>query len=128
MVKGVIVGKPRSYPMFAGSLPSTKGGRRSLVLAGVDPDGNWDIQKEDAGAEYGNNAPILFVPFGGIDYGLTKGEVKEMLAGMNEKHQKWRDEQPPIPDLTKRMKEFYSVLLHYQKGRKHFAVGGIKSG
>lgn len=120
----IIIRKPRSYPVFAGSLPSTKGGRRSTVLAGVDQDGRWDIQKEDMGPENGLDEPILFVPFGAVDYALSISDLKEMLGGMREKHLKWREQQAPVPDLSTALKEFYSALLHYQKGRQQFYMGG----
>ncbi|TET14952.1 MAG: hypothetical protein E3J81_05865 [Dehalococcoidia bacterium] len=118
----IINRKPRSYPVFGGSLPSTRGGRRSVVLAGVDQDGNWDIQSEDTGPEYGNDEPILFLPFGAIDYALSKDDLKEMLAGMRERHLSWRSQQPDLPDLTKAVKEFYSALLHYRDGRRQFSI------
>ena len=116
----LIVKKRPPYPVFAGSLPSKRDGRRENVLAGVNQDGIWHVEKEDTGPEYGNDAPILFVPFGGIDYALTMDDLKEMMAGMRESHDKWRTEQNPTPDLTAAWKEFYSAVLHYQKGRTRF--------
>jgi hypothetical protein len=123
VVKGVIIGKPRTYPVFGGSLPSMKGGRRSVVLASVDPDGNYTIEKEDAGAE-GSSGPILFVPFGGIDYPMNKEDLKEMMAGMRERHNEWRERQAPVPDMTKRLKDFCEIIVNHAKGRKQFYMGG----
>ena len=121
MAEIIIKGKP-PYPVFGGSLPSQRDGRRVNVLAGVDQDGVWHVEKEDTGAEQGNAEPILFVPFGGVDYALTMDDLKEMMAGMRESHNKWRDEQAPTPDLTEAWKEFYAAVLHYQKGRTRFAM------
>jgi hypothetical protein len=104
--------------VFGGSLPSKKDGRRVNVLAGIDPDGNWHIEKEDTGPEHGNTDPILFVPFGGIDYALTMDDLKEMMAGMRERHVKWREQRPPTPDLTAAWKEFYSAVRDYQRDHK----------
>jgi len=115
-----IVIRKKSYPVFGGSLPSTRGGRRSIVLAGIDQDGKWSIQKEDVGAEHGSNEPILFVPFGAIDYALTKEDLKEMMAGMRERHNKWREQQAPTPDMTKRLKEFCEIIVDRAKGKQQF--------
>ena len=125
---GVIIKKPRSYPVFGGSLPSTRGGRRSMVLAGVDQDGNWDIQKEDVGPEYGYDEPILYVPFGAIDVPLNMEDLKEMLAGMRESHKRWRDKQPVTPDLTKLTKEWAEKLVDVYSGRKRFFIKGEVNG
>lgn len=111
---------PQPYPVFAGSLPSQSGGRRVVVLGGVDPNGDWDIQKEDVGPEHGHNEPILFVPFGGVDYALTLADLKEMLAGMRERHQRWRDEQPPTPDMTAAVKDFCQAIVDRKNGRQQF--------
>ena len=116
----IIIRGPRTYPVFGGSLPSTRGGRRSLVLAGVDPDGNWNIDSEDVGEEHGNNEPILFVPFGAIDYALNKEDLKEMMAGMRERHNEWRERQPPPPDLTKALKDFCQIIVDRDKGKRQF--------
>ena len=95
----------------------------------MDQDGKWHVNKEDVGPEVTCDQPILFIPFGGIDYALTKSDLKEMMAGMRESHQKWRDKQPPTPDLTKAVKELAARVLHAQKGRKRFATGkGVPSG
>jgi len=116
----LITRKRAPYPVFAGSMPSTRDGRRENVIAGVDQDGGWHVEKEDTGPEIATDAPILFVPFGGIDYALTMGDLKEMMAGMRERHQRWRDRQKPTPDLTKAVKEFYSAILARRSGRKQF--------
>ena len=108
--------------MFAGSLPSQRGGRRNVVLAGVNADGAWDIQKEDQGSEPGLQEPILFVPFGGVDYALSVDDLKEMLAGMREKHQAWRDRQAPVPDMTAAVMDFHQAILDRRNGRKQFYV------
>ncbi len=116
-----IICRPKApFPLFGGSLPSTKGGRRVDVIVGVDQDGNYHVTKEDMGAEAATDAPILFVPFGGIDYSLTMGDLREMMDGMRESHQRWRDKQKPTPDLTKAWKNFAARVLHHQKGRKRF--------
>lgn len=119
MVKGII-SKPHFYPVFGGSLPSTKGGRRSVVLAGVDQDGAWNIDSEDAGSEHGSNEPILFVPFGVVDYALTKDDLKEMMAGMRERYKKKRADQPPPPDMTKAVKDFCQIIVDRAKGKQQF--------
>ncbi len=119
---GGIISKPRFYPVFGGSLPSTRGSRRSTVLAGVDQDGNWNIDSEDAGDEHGSNEPILFIPFGAIDYALTKEDVKEMMAGMRERHNEWREKQPPPPDLTKAVKDFCQIIVDRAKGKRQFYI------
>ncbi len=119
-----IIGKPRSYPVFGGSLPSMRGNKRVIVLAGVDPDGNWDIQREEIGPEHGHNEPILFVPFGAIDYALSKEDLKEMMAGMRERHNQWRERQAPTPDMTKRLKDFCEIIVNRAKGRTQFYMGG----
>ena len=62
------------------------------------------------------------MPFGGIDYALSKEDLKEMLAGMREKHLRWRENQPPPPDFTTRLKEFYAALIHWQRGRQQFYI------
>lgn len=124
---GLIVKKRAPYPFFAGSMPSTSGGRRVNVIAGVDADGSWNVEKEDVGAESVQNAPILFVPFGGVDYALTMGDLKEMMAGMRESHQKWRDKQP-VRDLTKDVKNFAEAIIHKRNGRKVYHMKeGIKN-
>ena len=115
-----IVRRKRPFPVFGGSLPSRRGGRRVDVLASVDQDGDWHVEKEDQGAEGATDQPILFVPFGGIDYGLTMADLREMMAGMRESHQRWRDKQPPTPDLTKAWKEFAAYVLHHRNGRRQF--------
>jgi len=120
----IINRKPRSYPVFGGSLPSMTGNKRVIVLAGVDPDGNWDIQREEVGPERGNNEPILFVPFGAVDYALTKEDLKEMMAGMRERYHKKRAEQPPTPDMTKQLKDFCEIIVNRAKGRTQFYMGG----
>ena len=114
------------FPVFGGSIPSQKGGRRVNVIAGVDQDGDWHVEKEDAGPELTTDLPILFVPFGGIDYALTMGDLKEMMAGMRESHQRWREKQAPTPDLTKAWKNFAARVLHAQKGRKRFVLQPIE--
>lgn len=121
----IIIGKPKTYPVFAGSMPSQVGGRRNIVIGSVDPDGNWDIKKEDQGPERDCNEPILFVPFGGVDYALTVEDLKEMVAGMRERHQSWREKQAPTPDLTLAAKNFAQRILDSRNGRKQFSVGGI---
>lgn len=119
----IIIRPKRPFPVFAGSIPSQTGGRRVNVLASIDQDGKWHIEKEDLGLERDlPNEPVLFVPFGGIDYALSKEDVKEMLAGMRERHQAWRDNQPPPPNFTKALKEHYAALLHWQKGRQQFYI------
>lgn len=123
-MRGVIIGKPRSYPVFGGSLPSMRGNKRVIVLAGVDPDGNWDIQREEVGPEHGCNEPILFVPFGAVDYALSKDDLKEMMAGMRERYHKKRAEQPAIPDMIKRLKDFCEIIVNRAKGRTQFYMGG----
>lgn len=115
-----LIVRKKFYPVFGGSLPSTRGGRRSTVLAGVDQDGGWSIDSEDVGNEYGSNEPILFVPFGAIDYALTKKDLKEMMAGMRERHNTWRERQAPTPDMTKRLKEFCEIIVNRAKGRQQF--------
>lgn len=116
----IIIRKKAPYPVFGGSLPSQKGGRRVTVLAGVDQDGGWHAEVDDTGEERLSNEPILFVPFGGVDYALNKRDLKEMIAGMRERHLKWREEQAPRPDLTAALKEFCAAIIHYQKGRQRF--------
>lgn len=119
-MSNLIFRKPPSYPLFAGSLPSMTGGRRVVVLAGIDQDGAVDIQKEDVGTEQNRQEPILYVPFGGVDYALTMADLKEMLAGMRERHQEWRARQPPTPDLTNRVKEFCQIIVDRRNGRKQY--------
>jgi len=121
VVRGII-NKPHFYPVFGGSLPSTRGGRRSVVLAGVDQDGCWNIESEDAGGEHGSNEPILFIPFGAIDYALNKEDIKEMMAGMRERHNEWRKRQPPPPDMTKAVKDFCQIIVDRAKGKKQFYI------
>lgn len=116
----IIIRPSRSYPVFGGVLPSQNGGRRSLILASVSQDGKWNAETEDLGPENACDQPILFVPFMGVDYALTKGDLKEMLAGMRERHQKWRDERPPPPDFTKALKEFCEIILSRARGRQQF--------
>lgn len=116
----IIIRKKPPFPVFGGSMPSQRDGRRVEVIAGVDQDGNWHVEKEDKGPEHGCDSPILFVPFGGIDYALTMGDLREMVAGMRESHQRWRDKQPPVPDLTKAVKEFAAAILHRRNGRRQF--------
>lgn len=125
----IIIRPKRPFPVFAGSIPSQRGGRRVNVLASIDQDGKWHIEKEDLGVEVADE-PVLFVPFGGIDYALTKDDVKEMLAGMRERHQRWRENQPDPPDFTKALKDYYAALLHWQKGRQQFYIkeGAPKGG
>jgi len=110
----------RPYPVFGGSIPSKRGGRRSLVLASIDQDGNYTTQVEDQGSEYGLEEPILFVPFGGIHYALTKDDLKEMIAGMRESHMRWRERQEPTPDFTARQQEWGEILQKRLSGRQHF--------
>ena len=116
----IISRKPKSYPVFAGSMPSMRDGRRVIVLGGIDQDGQWDMQKEEVGPEHGCNAPILYVPFGGVDYALTMADVKEMLAGMRESHQSWRERQPPLPDLVLAVKQFAQAIIDRRNGRQQF--------
>ena len=125
---GIIVRKRDPYPVFAGSLPSKTGGRRSLVLAGVDQDGTWDVQKEDLGAEKDSNEPVLFVPFGAVDYALSMRDLKEMVAGMRDRHLAWRDRQAPTPDLTLAFKNFAQLILDRANGRKQFFFKETLSG
>jgi len=121
----IIIRQPRPYPVFAGSIPSRTGGRRNVVLGSIDQDGKWDIQKEDQGPEQGSNEPILFVPFGAVDYALTLEDLKEMVAGMRESHMNWRERQPPMPDMTLAVKEFCQAIIDRRNGRQQFSVGGI---
>ena len=118
----IIIRKRNPYPVFAGSLPSKRGGRRSLVLAGVDADGEWDVQKQDLGAERDANEPILFVPFGAVDYALTMSDLKEMVAGMRDRHLAWRRRQPPTPDFTLALKNFAQAIIDRRNGRKQFYI------
>lgn len=118
----LIIRKRGAYPVFAGSMPSQRDGRRVNVIVGVDQEGDWSVEKEDVGPEVVTNAPILFIPFGGIDYALTMSDLKEMMAGMRESHQRWRDRQKPTPDLTKAVKEFAEAIIHYRNGRQQFST------
>lgn len=118
----VIIRKKAPFPVFGGSIPSQKGGRRVELIVSVDQDGNYHVDKEDAGAEALCETPILFIPFGGIDYALTRTDLKEVMAGMRESHQRWREKQAPIPDMTKAWKDFAARVLHAQKGRKRFVL------
>lgn len=116
----LIFKRKRPYPVFGGSLPSRTGGRRTVVLGSISQDGEWEVEAEDQGAERGSDEPILFVPFGGIDYALNKADLKEMIAGMRERHQRWRDKQPPAPDFNKLVREWCEMLLDHYKGRQRF--------
>ncbi len=120
----IITSREKTYPVFAGSMPSGAGGRRNVVIGSVDQDGKWDIRKEDQGAERDSNEPILFVPFGGVDYALSLEDLKEMLAGMRERHLSWRAKRPPTPDMTLATKEFAQRILDRRNGRKQFSIGG----
>lgn len=116
----IIIKERRPYPVFAGSMPSRTGGKRTLVLAGVNQDGEWRVQSEDSGREDSTNQPILFVPFGAIDYALTMNDLKEMVAGMRERHERWRDRQPDPPDFTARLKEWAEILKSRLSGKQQF--------
>lgn len=126
---GIIIKPKRTYPVFAGELPSRAGGRRSVVLASIDQDGRWTTETEDIGAEQDTNQPILFIPFGGIDYALNKADVKEMLEGMRERHRKWREKQPPPPDWMKLLRGYVELVKHYRNGRQQFYMkAGVPNG
>lgn len=117
---GIIIKPGRTYPVFGGSLPSRSGGRRTLVLSSISQDGEWKVEAEDQGPEEGTNDPILFVPFGAVDYALTKEDLREMVAGMRERHQRWREKQPPPPDFNKLVREWLEVLKARLRGRQQF--------
>ncbi|HUT60020.1 MAG TPA: hypothetical protein VNA25_19415 [Phycisphaerae bacterium] len=121
-----IISKGRRYPLFAGSIPSRRGGRRTLVLSSIDREGVCRTETEDLGAESGHDGPILIVPFCGIDFELNRNDLKEMVAGMRESHKKWRAKQPPPPDFNNILRLAVEIHKHRRNGRRQFALGGIK--
>lgn len=92
-----------------------------MVLSSITQEGQWQVEAEDQGAE--GDEPILIIPFGGINYSLSMDDVKEMAAGMRERHLRWRDRQPPPPDFNARLKEWAEILKQRLSGKQQFYMG-----
>lgn len=120
---------PARRPFLFGRIPSQRGGHQVDVSFGVTPDGKMVAER------LGDNGPINMIgdPFSylalyGSETELTPGDIKELLAGMEEGRRERMRKDPPVlptPDqIRNQAARLIEAVKDVKAGRRHFGWNG----